>query len=388
MSTPFREAAPPEPTTEPEPPPNFRSKGPHPYLGILGLVLLSFGACTTHAVSSDVGAIMGWLSAFAIVAFSVVAYRRSSIRSRGWKVLLHSVLAFFGVMWSSFFWIFSSESGGFVPFGGWGRPLRVRGRAVTPGVRASTEWARGPRPDPSGLDDETRAVLAELWLHDARKEHASVPAFGRVARQLVALGAPSDLVRRAHLSCLQEIDHAERCFALASAYAGRDLGVCEMPALLEGDEGLPRRRGEALKRVAVEALLDGALLEDFNAELARTALDDVRDPAAREALERIVHDEAEHAALAWDILAFCVAEGGEPIARALEAAFANVRRDPESLYDPALSARVAALPDKSTLFAHGRVRDACVLPVYRARRAYAASRLAALLSVPDAARAA
>lgn len=377
--------APPADAAPPEPPPDFRSKGLNPYLCILGLVLLSFAACTTHAVPSDVGTILGWLSAIAIVGFSVVAYRRSPIRSRGWKVVLHAVLAFFGVMWSSFFWIFSSESGGFIPFGGWGRPLRVRGRAVTPGVRASTEWARGPRPDPSGLDDETRAVLAELWLHDARKEHASVPAFGRVARQLVALGAPSDLVRRAHLSCLQEIDHAERCFALASAYAGRDLGVCEMPALLEGDDGLPRRRSDALVRVATETLVDGALLEDFNAELARTALDDVRDPAAREALERIVHDEAEHAALAWDILAFCVAEGGDPVVRALRATFANITKDPESLYDPALAARVAALPDKSKLFAHGRVRDERIVGVYRARHAHAAARLAALTTAQRAA---
>lgn len=66
-------------------------------------------------------------------------------------------------------------------------------------------------------DAETRAALRDLWLHDARKEHASGPAFGQVAWQLMALGAPADLVRRAHESCLQEIDHAERCSALASA---------------------------------------------------------------------------------------------------------------------------------------------------------------------------
>lgn len=338
--------------------------------------------------------VLGFFSVGAIIVLTVTAIRRLAETARRSEpgaprdtasvvgIVLTSLFALGSALLTSLFWFASTQSGSGLGFGGWGRPLRIGKRAITPDVRASKEWARGPRPDPSGLDDVTRGVLRDLWLHDARKEHASVPAFGRVARHLVALGAPSDLVKRAHLSCLQEIDHAERCFALASAYAGEDLGVQPMPALYGADEALPRDRTKALVLVATEALVDGALLEDFNAELARTALDDVRDPACREALVRIVEDESDHAALAWDILAYCVAEGGEAVVRALRAKHAAIGQEPESLYDPALTARVDALPERTALYAHGRVRRERVEGVYEARRRHAGERLDAILRTP------
>ena len=38
-----------------------------------------------------------------------------------------------------------------------------------------------------------RAALEALWLHDAQKEHASVPAFSRISWMLAAVGAPADV---------------------------------------------------------------------------------------------------------------------------------------------------------------------------------------------------
>ncbi|HSO35081.1 MAG TPA: hypothetical protein VLT33_21285 [Labilithrix sp.] len=73
---------------------------------------------------------------------------------------------------------------------------------------------------------------------------------------------------------------------------GEDLGVQAMPALLSAGTALPGDLGQALEKVAKEALVDGALLEDYNAELAATALPDA---AAREALVRVAEDEREHA---------------------------------------------------------------------------------------------
>lgn len=393
-----------QPYREPAPPPSTPSRPSRRLaiycnLGIAAILAISFGTCSQYGCQYDhleesTGVVLGFASVGGIVALAATALRRLAQTARKSEphvprdtasvvgMVLTSLFALGSALLTSLFWFVSTQSGSSLGLGGWGRPLRVGKRAVTPDVRASKEWARGPRPDPAGLDDVTREILRDLWLHDARKEHASVPAFGRVARQLVALGAPSDLVRRAHLSCLQEIDHAERCFALASAYAGEDLGVQPMPALYAADEALPRDRTKALVLVATEALVDGALLEDFNAELARTALDDVRDPACREALVRIVEDESDHAALAWDILAYCVAEGGEPVVRALRAKNAAIGGEPESLYDPALTARVEALADRTSLYAHGRVRRERVFDVYRARRQYARERLEAILRTP------
>jgi hypothetical protein len=355
------------------------------------LLASSFGACTQYGCSSNhldsgvttivaigTGTFCAAASAVAIVILALNLRAKTSAGTVTGLVLT-IVLGFVSTILTPFFWFIAGSSGVGFALGGWGRPLRVRRRAVTPGVRASSEWASGPRPRVDALDREARELLRDLWLHDARKEHASVPAFGQVAWQLVALGAPADLVRRAHVSCLQEIDHAERCFALASAYAGEDLGVQDMPALLRGASDLPRDRTRALVKVATEALVDGALLEDFNAELAATALADVKDPAAREALEHIVEDERDHAALAWDIVAFCIDRGGEPVARAVRAAFERLPDAPASLYAEELSARVAALADKEALYAHGRVRLERAPDVFRARKAACAERIAALV---------
>ncbi|MBX3231970.1 MAG: hypothetical protein KIT84_12390 [Labilithrix sp.] len=383
----------PQPYRVPAPPPG-PSKPPSRAIAIAAnvtmlLVLLgSFGGCVKWGCTYDhLSESAGFSLAFGagalcllsgVVAVVVLlqnrrAHETSSILGLAVTILLTLAT---GPL-SFFFWACTTSSGG-IGLGGWGRPLRIGRRAVTPGVRASKEWARGPRPDVTGLDVETRAALRDLWLHDARKEHASVPAFGQVAWQLVALGAPSDLVRRAHESCLQEIDHAERCFALASAYAGRDLGVQEMPALHAGGAALPKDRVRALTQVATEALVDGALLEDYNAALAATALDAVRDPAAREALVRIVEDESAHARLAWDIIAFCVERGGAPVVAALERRFAEVPPEPVSLYEESLARRVAALPDKTPLWAHGRVDTSRAGAVFTARLTYARTHLAAL----------
>ena len=387
---------PPTPVAAPPTPPGKRPPSRTIALvanGVLGLMLLmSFGGCAKWGCQYDhlsdeasvglafVSVVVCLAAAITATVIFVLNLRRNHESAATVTGLVLSIL--FGIgstVLSPIFWLIAG-SGPMTGFGGWGRPLRIGKRALTPGVRASSEWANGPRPCVDGLDAETRAVLRDLWLHDARKEHASVPAFGQVAWQLVALGAPADLVRRAHVSCLQEIDHAERCFALASAYGGEDLGVQDMPALLPGGAELPSDRQRALVKVATEALTDGALLEDYNAELAATALADVRDPAAREALVRVVEDEREHARLAWDIIAFCIKRGGDAVARALRKTFDSMQEDPVSLYDRELERRVEALPDKSALYAHGRVRRDVVVLVFRERKVAAARKLEELLA--------
>jgi hypothetical protein len=84
------------------------------------------------------------------------------------------------------------------------------------------------------LDPDTRAALACEWLDDARLEHASVASFARFVLELLALGAPAELVHFAQRALGDEIDHARRCFSLASRYAQEPLG----PAALQVDGAL------------------------------------------------------------------------------------------------------------------------------------------------------
>jgi len=114
----------------------------------------------------------------------------------------------------------------FVGLGGaaWGRPLRVKGRQVHADLEEGTDWAKGDPPDGSDLDPATCRALEALWLHDAQKEHASVPAFSRVSWLLAAAGAPPELLRWSHRAAIEEIAHARLCFALAAGYGGTSFG--------------------------------------------------------------------------------------------------------------------------------------------------------------------
>jgi len=173
-----------------------------------------------------------------------------------------------------------------------GRPVRVSRRQILPSALSAAGWTKGPQPDTSKLDRATRDALAELWLQDAKAEYASVPAFAQVAWQLAALGASPELLVRANHCALQEIDHAQRCFALASAYAGRPLRPAPMPALARGMARLPKDRARALAAVAREAFVDGALLESFSAALARRPVTDADDSHGQRCCSRTVSPRA------------------------------------------------------------------------------------------------
>ena len=315
-------------------------------------------------------------SGVAAVIGGVVARRRSGLGGSIGAILTGVLFGSLGLLG---IWLFAAlngpASGGFITFGAWGRPLRVRGRIVHPRTLAADGWARGAAPACAGLDAHTRRTLARWWLADARKEHASVPAFARLAWQLVALGAPADLVERAYASGAQEIEHARRCFALVTAYAGEPCGVMPMPEL-HGDA-----IGTDLVRLATESLVDGGFIEDLNSDAAELALTRATDPAVRDLLATIVRDERAHAQLAWDLVAWCLAEGGAPVAAALREAAAALPAEGGGLYDDELASLVARC-DVADLHAHGRVPLADWPPLYRARLAATRAHVATLLAVP------
>lgn len=262
---------------------------------------------------------------------------------------------------------------GFAP---WGRPLRIRGQVVHAELQADDAWAEGPTPICDGLDEPTRTALATLWHHDAQKEHASVPAFSRVSWLLTGLGAPPELIVRTHGAAVEEIVHARRCFALAGGYCGAPQGAMPIPEILHSDLGVP---GDPLVVVALESLRDGCLIEDFNADVAGRACERTTDPAALALVEMIARDERSHAEVAWDILAWCLARGGESVARAVAEAALQLPAAGPGAYAPDDAPLVAAA-DPARMLAHGRVPADEWPAIYAARREATQARLARLLA--------
>jgi hypothetical protein len=165
------------------------------------------------------------------------------------------------------------------------------------------------------LSLEARAALAAAWTADALAEHASVASFARFSLSLLAAGAPADLVADAHRAALDEVRHAELCFALATAYAGEEIGPGRFPA---GDR---IEASGSLIALAVAAVREGCVGETIAAVLVAEQAARATDPAVRAALEQIASDEARHAELAWRTVAWAVEAGGPEVRRAVAAAF-------------------------------------------------------------------
>lgn len=157
------------------------------------------------------------------------------------------------------------------------------------------------------------AYLAQL-AHD---EAVSIRAFERLARELERAEAPRALVVRARRAARDEARHARVMASLAIARAGSIAPV-------EWDE-LPAR---TLREWAIENAIEGCVRETYNAAVAAYQTANVADPAARRALTSIARDEAEHAALAWDVHAWALSVADDALAfelaRAIDRAYAEL----------------------------------------------------------------
>ncbi len=208
-----------------------------------------------------------------------------------------------------------------------GRPLRdAKGRPRLPRVRCGGALRDGGEFAPSlaGIDALTRVRLALEWIEDGRMEHAAVGAFIVLARDLRRLGAPRDLIHRAHTAALEEEAHARLCFALASAYAGCRVYAEALP--------LPARAANVqalVERVAIESAVDGCIGEEAAATVAERCLARATDASVRRVLATIARDERSHAILAQDILDWCCASSphaGQAVGRAIDAFVPSARR--------------------------------------------------------------
>jgi hypothetical protein len=153
-----------------------------------------------------------------------------------------------------------------------------------------------------GLSADTRARLAARWTHVGLMEHASIAAFARFTMHLLAVGAPPDLVLASQSAIADATEHARLAFALASAYACRDIG----PGTLAIEGSLDRFDVDGLVAMLVR---EGCLGETLAAVEALEGAACARDPVVRDVLARIADDETRHAGLAWRTLAWLIAQG-------------------------------------------------------------------------------
>src|SRR5205823_5592003 len=172
---------------------------------------------------------------------------------------------------------------------GWCRSLIIRGRPL--------------------VVDGTSHVAESETDRAALEEHASIAAFARTICELMAHGAPLDLIRETQEALADEIRHTE----MTMARLGGSFALGTLPAAMAP---LSRDIDEFFRDV----FRGGAIGETRAAMLAERQWMETGDPF----YETIAIDEARHAALAFKTLRWLL-DTHPALARVRDAEMAGVR---------------------------------------------------------------
>ncbi len=177
-----------------------------------------------------------------------------------------------------------------------GRPFLVGDEIRMAPAQVREGWCAvdlDPRTD--HLDVVTRMLLAGYWTDLGRAKHASVGAFAKVALQLLGLGAPPEILARAHAAMGDELRHARFAFALASAFRAAPLAPGALPVGGAVGEIDPAE-------VTAELVRAGCTAATVASMEARELLERVTDPAVRFVVGEIARDTSDHVVLSWRTL--------------------------------------------------------------------------------------
>jgi hypothetical protein len=181
-----------------------------------------------------------------------------------------------------------------------GRPFLVEGVARLADVVETENWLLPLHMALGNLSHGERSLLAKHYADIARMEHASVAAFARFALELLALGAPAELLEGTHRAMGDEIRHTQLCFGLASAYAGSAVGPGPLPV----HDALG---AVTLRDVVRTAIREACIGETLAAIEAAEAAEQASVPEVRAIWRGIAEDETRHAELGWRFLRWALA---------------------------------------------------------------------------------
>jgi hypothetical protein len=199
-----------------------------------------------------------------------------------------------------------------------GRQIRRAGRKKLPSLNSRGKgWSVTPA---LYAESDLRGNIGEFWRQTGRTEYASVVAFLRLAMDLIAVGSPPNLVLDATNDALDEMRHAQNCFAIAQAFDGNTMRPAAFPVPAKGTR-LFHGRLLSLCRIGISAIIDGALYESVSARTMAKMSKKCDDENLRQKLKEIAEDEFRHSAHGWDIANWCIVEGGELVLLAIHSAW-------------------------------------------------------------------
>lgn len=147
------------------------------------------------------------------------------------------------------------------------------------------------------LPRELRAGLAELWRARMVSEHRAIGIFHLFALDLLAAGAPAEVLSGVSRAALDEVRHAELMARLASLYG--DAPASPPPGIPPLSEDYAITIDQQAAREALHLCVGS---ETFSAVLLQARRERATDPVVRDVLGVLLADEIHHARLGWAYL--------------------------------------------------------------------------------------
>jgi hypothetical protein len=186
-----------------------------------------------------------------------------------------------------------------------GRPFTVDGQARLAPTSAANGWSQTSEWMATGMTEDQRDRLITHWTETAQFEHASVASFARFTMQLMAVGAPADLIAESTRAQADEIRHARVCLGIASTLADETigLGALAINGSLEGADSIPS--------ILVDTIKEACVNETISAAICQASGEAATDAFITDALVSIAEDEQRHSTLAWRTVRWLLAEHPE-----------------------------------------------------------------------------
>lgn len=289
-------------------------------LGSLAMMLVSHAYPFTHR--AEVFAVVAGATLLGVVGAVVTLVQLGAYpvaeRPHGFSLAAAALPIGLVIAWVGSFMVHTAA---YVP-SYMGRRHRKGRKLFAPETEPGADWVGAPGNAESVLavPDEVRGSLAAEWRDNGKKEHASVAAFAQLTLDLMAVGAPPELVTASQSDAMDEVRHAAACFAIARDLDGRAESPSPFPDARTRKVLFTLSRPVALTQIAIDALADGVLNEGIASRLLAQLAKKCELPTMAVTLREMAADESRHAAHSWDIVAWCLDNGGSMVASALRGA--------------------------------------------------------------------
>ncbi|MFO0614162.1 MAG: ferritin-like domain-containing protein [Polyangiaceae bacterium] len=226
-------------------------------------------------------------------------------------------------------------------------PLRTEYARLMRGFHRPIPWEATHAPS---LDADVRAELARIWGERIPTEYRSITGFSTFSFDLIAAGAPVDLVAVCHRVCIDELRHTELAVRMVEVYGGR------RPELPRDISNLPAdSKLTAVAQACRSAILLSCLGETFACTELAMLRDRAVDPVVQGVLTVFLSDEIVHARIGWAYLAHAFKSAdpktkamvAEAVPRYIEGIAANLFGTED------VAAAVDVTNDDARLAAHG-----------------------------------